>query len=104
MITYPVALALILLAPEWPDSVTSEPIHDSMVLQASIVSNQSEKAVSAFGLKAPSVRLPIAVDSSGRTFDPIQPAVYYEENTSGDVLPSPQRVPVVPELKAIDPK
>ena len=104
MITCPVALALMFLTPQSADTVSVNSKNDAFVLQASVAANRSEKAAAAYGLKAPSVRMPLAIDPSGRTIDPIQPAVYFEENSSGDVLPSPQRVVVVPELKAINPK
>ena len=103
MITCPVALALIFLTPQLADKVSVDSKNDALVLQATISANRSEKSVAAYGLKTPSVRMPLAVDRSGRTIDPIQPAMYFEENSSGDVLPSPQRIVVVPELKAVNP-
>lgn len=104
MITCPVTLALMLFTPQSADTASVDTKTDPFVLQASVAAIRSEKAAAAFGLKVPSVRMPLAVDPSGRTVEPIQPAVYFEENSSGDLLPSPQRVVEVPELKAIEPK
>lgn len=104
MITCPVALALMFLSPLLADVVESDSKTDLNVLQATVAASRSEKAISAFGLKAPSANLPLAVDKSGRRYDHIEPAVFIEETSSGDVLPSPQRVVLVPALKPVAPK
>jgi hypothetical protein len=104
MITCPVALAFLLISPIASDSADLPTKIDKAVLQAAVSARKSEKVASNFGLKAPSVRMPLAVDSDGRRYEPVQQAVYVEEESSGDILPSPQRVVQVPILVPVPPK
>lgn len=93
MASFPISLAFLALAPSVETQTPARPAHQPSV-DTAVRSTSLGKAplkILASSPPVPRLSLPQAVDTQGKVFDPVLPAVYEEPISAGDeTRPSPQ--------------